>query len=78
MLKSKIIYNAKITDIFINNFLKREKASILIKPMKYGTLGGGKKIRSSIIINTGKLFNIKPTISNRLNEIIFKLYDLKL
>ena len=60
MLKSKIIYNAKITDIFINNFLKREKASILIKPMKYGTLGGGKKIRSSIIINTGKLFNIKP------------------
>jgi len=26
--------------------------------MKYSTLAGGKKIRSSIIINTGKLFNI--------------------
>jgi farnesyl diphosphate synthase len=26
--------------------------------MKYGTLSGGKKIRSSVIINTGKLFNI--------------------
>ena len=26
--------------------------------MKYGTLSGGKKIRSSIIFNTGKLFNI--------------------
>ncbi len=26
--------------------------------MKYGTLSGGKKIRSSIIINTGKLFNL--------------------
>jgi farnesyl diphosphate synthase len=60
MYKSKIIYNAKITDVFINNFFKREKVSVLIKPMKYGTLGGGKKVRSSIIINTGKLFNIKP------------------
>jgi len=27
--------------------------------MIYGTLSGGKKIRSSIIINTGKLFNIQ-------------------
>ncbi len=26
--------------------------------MKYGTLSGGKKIRSSVIINTGKLFNL--------------------
>ena len=28
--------------------------------MKYGTLAGGKKIRSSIILNTGKLFNLNP------------------
>ena len=28
--------------------------------MKYGVLSGGKKIRSSIIISTGKLLNINP------------------
>ena len=27
--------------------------------MKYGILNGGKKIRSTIIINTGKIFNLK-------------------
>ena len=29
--------------------------------MKYGTLSGGKKIRSSVIISVGKLFNLKPS-----------------
>jgi hypothetical protein len=27
--------------------------------MKYGVISGGKKIRSTIIFDTGKIFNIK-------------------
>ena len=27
--------------------------------MKYGVISGGKKIRSTIILDTGKIFNIK-------------------
>ena len=39
-------------------FLKKNKYSYLIKPMKYGIFSGGKRFRSSIIVNTGKIFNI--------------------
>ena len=60
MSKLKINSNAKKTDKFLKNYFKKENQSYLIAPMRYGTLSGGKKIRSSIIINTGKLFNIKP------------------
>ncbi|MFL2889510.1 MAG: polyprenyl synthetase family protein [Pelagibacteraceae bacterium] len=59
MIRKNIILNAQKTDNFLKRYLNKEIKSFLIKPMKYGTLNGGKKIRSSIIINTGKLFNIK-------------------
>ena len=39
-------------------FLSKSKYSYLIKPMKYGVLSGGKRFRSCIIVNTGKIFNI--------------------
>ena len=39
-------------------FLKKNKYSYLIKPMKYGVFSGGKRFRSTIIVNTGKIFNI--------------------
>ena len=39
-------------------FLKKNKYSYLIKPMKYGVFSGGKRFRSAIIVNTGKIFNI--------------------
>ncbi len=58
MKNNNIIFNAKKTNNFIKNYLNKQKFSNLIKPMKYGTLSGGKKIRSSIILNTGKLFNL--------------------
>ena len=28
--------------------------------MKYGVISGGKKIRSTVILSAGKIFNIKP------------------
>ena len=60
MINDKLLINSKKTDIFLKKFFNREKKSSLLKAMKYGTLSGGKKIRSSIIINTGKLFNLNP------------------
>ena len=66
MIKKKFISNAKKTDSFLKKYLNNEKNSLLIKPMKYGSLAGGKKIRTAVIINTGKIFNINP---NKLMNI---------
>ena len=58
MFEKKLLNNAKIIDKFLINFLKRQKKTLLVKPMKYGIISGGKKIRSTIIFDTGKIFNI--------------------
>ena len=51
---------AKDTNIFLSKFFpKQNKKSNLIEPMKYGIFSGGKRFRSAIIVNTGKIFNIK-------------------
>ena len=59
MLKN-IKQNAKTVDIFIKKYFNTQKYTELIPVMKYGTLFGGKKIRSTIIFNSSKIFNIKP------------------
>jgi farnesyl diphosphate synthase len=51
--------NAKKTDIFLKKYLYHQTNSRLMPAMKYGSLSGGKKIRSSIIIGAGKLFDLK-------------------
>ena len=43
MIKNKLIKNAKKIDRFLINFLKKQNSSLLIKPMKYGVISGGKK-----------------------------------
>ena len=58
MKKYRFVKNAKKIDKFLNNFLKRQERSLLINPMKYGVISGGKKIRSTVILNAGKIFNI--------------------
>ena len=58
MIKKKLFRNAKKVDKFLIKYLKNQKKSLLIKPMKYGVISGGKKIRSTIIFDTGKIFNI--------------------
>jgi len=65
MIRSFLDSNAKKTDIFLKKYLNRQSNSGLMPVMKYGSLSGGKKIRSSIIIGAGKLFNIK--VSKLLN-----------
>ena len=50
---------ARNTNTFLNSFfLKQKKNSYLLKPMKYGVFSGGKRFRSAIVVNTGKIFNI--------------------
>jgi len=58
MVKKSLNENAKI-DIFLKKYLDKQVYSDLVLPMKYGTLSGGKKIRSSVVLGAGKLFNIK-------------------
>ena len=59
MIKKKLISNSRKIDSFLKKYLNKQKHSLLIDPMKYGLLYGGKKIRSSVILDTGKLFNLK-------------------
>ena len=66
MIKNKLKSNAKKIDLFLKNYLRAQKRSLLINPMNYGVLSGGKKIRSSVIFAAGKLYNLK---SNKLFNI---------
>ena len=58
MIKVKLIRNAKRIDKFLINYLKKQDRSLLINPMKYGIISGGKKIRSTVILSAGKIFNL--------------------
>ena len=59
MIKKRLNKNAKKIDKFLIGFLKNQKKTLLVSPMKYGVISGGKKIRSTIIFDTGKILNIK-------------------
>ena len=59
MINSFLNNNAKKTDAFLKKYLNLQNNTSLMSAMKYGSLSGGKKIRSSIVIGAGKLFNIK-------------------
>ncbi len=57
-MSREIKKNAKIVNKFLKKYFKNQKHSNLVSPMKYGTLFGGKKIRSTIILNSAKIFNL--------------------
>ena len=58
MIKSRLAKNAKKIDKFLINYLKKQELSLLLDPMKYGVISGGKKIRSTIILDAGKIFKL--------------------
>ncbi len=58
MMQNKLRVNAKIIDKFIISFLNKQNQTSLVHPMKYGVISGGKKIRSTIIFDTGKMLNV--------------------
>ena len=49
---------AKDTNFFLKKYLRKQKYSGLISPMNYGLFSGGKKIRSKILVDVGKIFNV--------------------
>ena len=80
MIEKKLSKNAKKIDQFLIKFIKRQKKSLLVKPMKYGVLSGGKKIRSTIILDAGKIYNIseknfknRPKSTARLRLVPHKI-----
>ena len=58
-MKKKLNKIAKDTNTFLSKFLISQKKTELVKPMRYGLLPGGKKVRSKLIVDVGKIFNIE-------------------
>ena len=58
MIKNRLLKNARKVDRFLIKYLNKQNLSPLVSPMKYGVISGGKKIRSTIILNAGKIFNL--------------------
>ena len=54
--KNKI---TKDTNIFLKKYLSKQKKIGLLNAMNYSLFPGGKKIRSKILVDFGKIFNIK-------------------
>ena len=57
-MQKKLNKIAQDTNLFLKKFVRRQKKSELIIPMKYGLFSGGKKIRSKILIDIGSIFKI--------------------
>ena len=57
-MQKKLNKIAQDTNLFLKRFVKKQKKSELIIPMKYGLFSGGKKIRSKILIDIGSIFKI--------------------
>ena len=56
---SKLNTIADDTNFYLKNFFsKQDINSYLTKPMKYGIFSGGKRFRSAIVVNTGKIYGI--------------------
>jgi len=56
---SKLNTIARNTDTYLKSvFIKQNSHSNLIKPMKYAVFSGGKRFRSAVVVNTGKIFDI--------------------
>ena len=58
MIRNRLTQNAREVDIFLIKYLKKQDKSLLTNPMKYGVISGGKKIRSTVIFDVGKIFNL--------------------
>ena len=57
-MKKKLNKIAKDTNLFLKKFIFNQKKTDLLNPIKYGLLPGGKKIRSKLIVDVGRIFNI--------------------
>ena len=59
VFSSKLNTIANSTNSYLKSFFsKQKKNSYLLEPMKYGVFSGGKRFRSAIVVNTGKIYDI--------------------
>ena len=58
-MEKKLKKLSKRVNFFLNRYLSKFNSSELVLPMKYGLFPGGKKIRSKIIFDVGKIFKVK-------------------
>jgi len=61
-MKRKLHKISKDINSFLKTYLKLKKKTDLLKAMRYGLLPGGKKIRSKILVDVGKIFNINYNV----------------
>ena len=57
-MQNKLTKIANDTNLFLENFIKKQKKTELISAMNYGLFPGGKKIRSKILLDIGFLLNV--------------------
>ena len=56
---SKLNVIANATNSYLKSFFFKQRGnSYLLRPMKYGVFSGGKRFRSSIVVNTGKIYGV--------------------
>ena len=59
VFSNKLNIIAKSTNLYLKSFfLKQKKKSNLIGPIKYSVFAGGKRFRSAIVVNTGKIYGV--------------------
>ena len=57
-MQKKLNKIANKTNTYLYKYFSKQKNTELIKPMLYGLLPGGKKIRSKILFDIGSIFKI--------------------
>ena len=69
-MKKELNKVAKDINQFLNSYLKKQIKTNLIAPMRYGLFPGGKKIRSKLILDVGKIFKIKYQNLTRISAAV--------
>ena len=77
-MKKKLNKIADDTNYFLIKFFSKQKKTELIKPIKYGLFPGGKKIRSKLIVDVGKIFKIKYQELVRLSAAVECIHSYSL
>ena len=77
-MKKKLNKIANDTNLFLIKFLSKQKKTDLIKPIMYGLFPGGKKIRSKLIIDVGKIFKLRYQDLIRLSAAVECIHSYSL
>ena len=57
-MQNKLTKIANDTNLFLKDFIKKQKKTKLIFAMSYGLFPGGKKVRSKVLLDIGSLFKV--------------------